>query len=86
MKILAALLAILILWIFIPHIIEGRFIAPNPIHPHSWSLQWDNSDYARAMATPPEGYGWRRFDFWNQPPIIGTPIQKDDFNPRKIWD
>ncbi len=82
LKIIAGLLAVLIVWVMILHVKKGEFLAPNPIVPNSWTLQYDRSGYAQALATPPQGYGFRRFDFWNEPPVGGRPATKQDFRLR----
>ncbi len=78
-KILAGLLAVLIIWVMIPHVRKGEFVAPNPLPPNSWTLFFDHSAQAQAAATPDQGYGFRRFDFWNNPPLEGRPTTKEDF-------
>ena len=83
MKVVFGIIAILIIVFGWRHIKRGVWIAPNPLYPDSWTLEWDDSEYARAMATPPQGYGWRHYDFWNEPPIAGEPIRKSDFRLRK---
>lgn len=81
-KILAGALGILIIWVMWPHAMRGEFLAPNPIAPDTWMADYVDSDYHRALATPPQGYGFRRFDTWNSPPASGRPATKDDFRLR----
>jgi hypothetical protein len=82
MRIIAAIIAILIVWVMVPHIKQGEFLAPNPIAPNTWMATYVDSDYHRAMATPPDGYGFRRYDVWNDPSLEGRPATKDDFQLR----
>lgn len=81
-KILAGIIAILVIWVMWPHARKGEFLAPNPLPPNSWTLSYDSSVYAQAAATPPQGYGFRRFDFWNSPPLGGRPATTGDFRLR----
>jgi hypothetical protein len=82
MRVIAAIIAILIIWVMWPHVRQGEFLAPNPIPPDTWMTDYIDSNYHRALATPPEGYGFRRFDFWNHPPLEGRPATRDDFQLR----
>lgn len=79
-KILAAAIAILIVWVMVPHVKRGEFIAPNPLPANTWMSEYVESNYHQTLATPPEGYGFRRFDFWNEAPLSGRPAEKDDFD------
>lgn len=82
MKIISLAIALLIVWFGVPHIKRGVWIAPNPLPWQSWTLQYDASDATQALASMPQGYGWRHYDFWNNPPLTGEPVQKGDFKLR----
>ena len=81
-KIFFGLIAVLIVWVMWPHARRGEFIAPNPIAPNTWMATYVDSDYHRALATPPEGYGMRRYDVWNEPPVSGRSLTRDDVRLR----
>jgi len=81
-KIIAGLIGILVIWVMYPHVKKGEFVAPNPIAPNTWMTNYIDSDYHRALATPPQGYGFRRFDAWNNPPQGGRPVTKEDLRLR----
>ncbi len=88
-KVLAIVVLIVALLIAAPHIKAGEWLAPTPVMPGSWVTTYDTTGNAAAAATPPEGYGWFHFDFWNNGPSSagrsfseGRPVQKGDFNIR----
>jgi hypothetical protein len=81
-KVLAIVVLVVALLVAIPHIKAGEWLAPTAVDPNSWITSYDTTGYAAASATPPEGYGWFRFDFWNNRSLDGRPVQKGDFNIR----
>lgn len=82
MRILFAIIAVLILFVIVPHVKRGEFISPNPLPPNTWITRYDQTGYADALAQPPEGYGWSRFDFWNKPPDTRRRSTSQDFQLR----
>jgi hypothetical protein len=81
-KVLAIVVLVVVLWVAIPHLMAGEWLAPTAVAPHSWITSYDTTGYAAASATPPEGYGWFHFDFWDNPSPTGRSVQKDDFSLR----
>lgn len=81
-KVLAGILGILIIWVMWPHARRSEFLAPTPIAPQTWMSEYVQAHGEAALATPPQGYGFRRFDFWNNPPQGGRPATKADFQVR----
>jgi len=77
-KILAIVGLILFVWMAIPHVKNREWLAPTPISPNSWVVTYDTTGYAAAAAEPSTGYGWFRFDFWNNPPPGGRVVTKRD--------
>ncbi len=82
-KILAGLLAIAVIWVLYPHIKRGEMLAPNPLPPDSWAAAYLAPESQQALASPDTGYGFRRFDFWNNPPPTARPATKEDFSLRR---
>lgn len=78
-KVLVILGVLLGVWVMYPHIRAGKFIAPTPIAAGTWMAEYFPEDTRTLLATPPQGYGWYHFDFWNNPPVDGRPVYKDDF-------
>ena len=78
-KIIATIAAILVIWVMYPHFVRGEWIAPTAIAPDSWMSEYVSSHGQDYLATPPQGYGWFRFDFWNNPSVTGRPVYKSDF-------
>ncbi len=74
-KVLATIGALLIVWVLYPHLIRGEFVAPTGLPPGTW-LAAQAPEY---YSYPEQGYGWFRFDFWNNPPVTGRPVYKSDF-------
>jgi len=81
-KILAGLLALAVIWVLYPHIKRGEMLAPNPLPPDSWVSAYVPANQ-QALASPDAGYGFRRFDFWNNPPTTARPATKDDLSLRR---
>jgi hypothetical protein len=80
-KVLAIVFLVVFVWWAYPFVSRGLWIAPTAVMPDSWM-----GDYARAtgqdlLATPPQGYGWYRFDFWHEESaqVPGRPVYKSDF-------
>ncbi|MES2224866.1 MAG: hypothetical protein V4478_02670 [Patescibacteria group bacterium] len=82
-RILAIVVLIVVVWVAIPHVRAGEWLAPTAISPDSWVAAYDTTGYAQASATPPEGYGWFHFDFWNNPSTEGRSVAKGDFRLRR---
>ncbi len=80
-KILAIVFLILFIWVAIPHIAKGEWLAPTEIAPNSWLIVSPNdTDLATASASPIQGFGWFHFDFWNNTPsTAGRTVQRSDF-------
>jgi hypothetical protein len=78
-KVLATISALLLIWVMYPHVRRGEFIAPTPIAPGTWMADYVSSHNQDYLATPPQGYGWFRFDVWNNPPPGGRTVYQDDF-------
>ncbi len=77
-KILAIIFLVLFAWVSYPHLTRGEWIAPTALPPGWWGLA-QAPEYT-YMSEPPQGYGWFRFDFWNNPPAAsGRPVYKSDF-------
>jgi hypothetical protein len=79
-KILAIVFILLFVWVAVPHLKQGEWIAPTAIAPNSWVVAYDDTGYAAASATPIQGYGWFHFDFWNHD--VNTPgraVSRGDF-------
>ncbi|MEO5646071.1 MAG: hypothetical protein ABIQ91_01190 [Candidatus Paceibacterota bacterium] len=93
-KILAIVFLILFIWVAIPHIAKGEWIAPTAIAPNSWlagnsyNNQLANASFgapevSKAAASPVQGYGWFHFDFWKHDPSApGRVVTKSDFSLR----
>jgi hypothetical protein len=73
-KLLAIVFLIVFVWFAVPHLRRGEWLAPTAISP-----DWQGLTPTYGLASPPEGYGWFRFDFWNNPPYAGRPVSRDDF-------
>lgn len=85
-RFLAIVFLILFFWVAIPHIIRGEWFAPTlaPSANH-WAYQTLDQDSRNLIATPPEGVGLFRFDFWNNPPAGGRSVTKADVTPQTFW-
>ena len=81
-KVLAIVFLIAFVWLAIPRIAHGEWIAPTAIAPNSWATQYDNSGYAEASDSPSNGIGWFHFDFWNHPTDQGQPATTQDLHFR----
>jgi hypothetical protein len=81
-KILAIIFLILFIWVAIPHIKRNEWLGPTAVKPGWWGLNYDTSGLGTASATLPDGYGWFRYDYWNNPPLEGRPVTRDDFRLR----
>jgi hypothetical protein len=81
-KILAIVFLILFVWLAIPRIVQGEWLAPTAIAPNSWVVQYDTTGLAEASAAPAAGFGWFHFDFWNHPTTEGQPVTTQDLNFR----
>ncbi len=82
-KILAGAIAILIVYVMVPHVKRGEYLAPTPIAPNTWMADYIDSDYAQAMSSPDQGFGMRRIDFWNASPTESRAVTTDDFRIRR---
>lgn len=82
-KILAIVFLIVFLWVAIPHIRQGEWLAPAVVPYDHWALEYAAPGSRALLATPPLDYGWYRFDFWNTPPTAGRPVYVDDFRLRR---
>jgi hypothetical protein len=82
-KVLAIVVLLVFVWLAIPHLAQGQWIAPTAIAPNSWVVGYDTTGNAAALATPPQGYGWFHFDFWNTPTTAGQPVTRSDFSLRR---
>jgi len=81
MKIAAVIFLILFVWIAIPRVVRNEWIAPTPLPPGYWGLAYAGYNYEdSALDEPEQGYGWFRYDVWNNPPIEGRPVTRDDFS------
>lgn len=78
-KVVAIVGVVLFLWVLYPHVRAGEYISPSAIAPASWMAEYASEHGYDYLATPPEGYGWFRFDAWNNPPHNGRQVQKGDF-------
>lgn len=76
-KVLVIIGVLLFVWVMYPHIRRGEYIAPSPLPPEYWGLA--QAPEFEDWTQPDTGYGWYRFDFWNNPPPEGRPVQKSDF-------
>lgn len=86
-KILAIVFLLLFIWVAIPHLKQGEWIAPTAVMPNSWITQPNYAsdprvtEVAAASASPIQGFGWFHFDFWNYDHISqqGRVVSKGDF-------
>ena len=91
-KFLAIVILILFVWLAIPHIVRGEWIAPTAISPNSWVTSYtvgnglgdsnQANQLAEAASIPSQGLGWFHFDFWNNPPTEGRPATTNDLSLR----
>ncbi len=77
-KILAIVVLVLFVWLAIPRILQGEWLAPTASMPGSWN------SVAEASANPPGGFGWFHFDFWNTPTANGQPFADTDTRLRPV--
>jgi hypothetical protein len=85
-KILAIVVLVVVAWWAVPYIAHGEFIAPTAVAPNSWVTSYNlgGSNYsggdqvAQSASQPSQGYGFFRFDFWNNPPTQGRPVTQSD--------
>ncbi len=82
-KVLAIVFLVLFVWVAIPHIRRGEWLAPAAAPYEHWAYEYTVPGSRELLATPPEGYGWYRFDFWNAPPLEGRPVRRGDFSLRR---
>ncbi len=73
-KIIAIAGLVVFFWYAIPHISRGEWIAPTAAPYEHWAFEYAAPSSRELLATPPEGYGWFRFDGWNNPPLEGRPL------------
>ena len=80
-KVLAIVFLIVFIWWAYPFVSRGLWIAPTAVAPNTWMVEYLPDDQRELLATPPEGYGWFRFDFWNAGSQYtpGRPVTKSDF-------
>lgn len=75
-KVIATAGVIIFVWVMYPHFMRGEWIAPTPVPPGTWLAAQVPAEYS----SPEQGYGWFRFDAWNNPPTPpGRPVYKSDF-------
>ncbi|MBY0328607.1 hypothetical protein K2Q02_00720 [Patescibacteria group bacterium] len=85
MKVLAIVFLIFFIWFATPHIMRGEWFAPTAGPSDHWAYEYAAPGTKQLLATPPEGYGVFRFDFWNTPPTSGRSVVKNDFRLEKFW-
>lgn len=73
-RIIAIVGLIFFLWFAIPHLSRGEWIAPTAAPADHWAYAIAAPGSQELLATPPEGYGWFRFDIWNNPTTDGRPL------------
>jgi hypothetical protein len=90
-KVLAIVVLIIFVWLAIPRLVQGQWIAPTALMPGSWAATdtypgttYQSADFAQALATPPQGFGWFHFDFWNGPSSGGEPATTQDLRLRPV--
>ncbi|HWC58004.1 MAG TPA: hypothetical protein VG621_03605 [Candidatus Paceibacterota bacterium] len=76
-KVIAVIFLIVFFLVAIPSLMRGEWIAPTALPPDSWIVA-EAPQYA-SLAAPSSGYGWFRFDVWNNPPREGRPVTRGDF-------
>lgn len=76
-KIIAIIFVIVFIWVSYPHFARGEWLAPTAVPPGYWGLEY--TPELTYLSRPPQGYGWYRFDVWNNPPVTGRPVRKGDF-------
>jgi hypothetical protein len=81
-KILAAIFLILFIWVAVPHVKRFEWLAPTAAPSGWWGFKYGPNGSEELLATPPQGYGWFRFDAWNTPPLEVRPVTRDDFRLR----
>lgn len=87
-KFLAIVALVLFVWLAIPHLIKGVWLAPTPTPPHSWTnaAPYGGGTYNNQVASVsnalPFGFGWFHFDFWNTPPHTGKQASRSDLAVR----
>ena len=81
-KVLAIVFILVFVWWAWPHLRRGEWIAPTAVAPNTWMSDYLPEDQRVLLATPPESYGWFRFDFWHASSnsTIGRPVVKNDFH------
>lgn len=79
-KVLAIVFLVVFIWWAYPFVSRGEWIAPTAVAPNTWMSNYLSQEDRTLLATPPEGYGWSRFDFWNSPPQTPPrPVVRSDF-------
>lgn len=78
-KVLAIVFLIVFVWWAYPFVSRGVWITPTVVMPDSWMGDYVRANNADYLATPPSGYGWFHFDFWNDPTPYGTTVYQEDF-------
>lgn len=80
-KILAIAGLIVFVWWAVPFLAKGVWIAPTPVAPNTWMVNYLPVENRSLLATPPEGYGWSHFDFWNADHMTTPPssVTQSDF-------
>lgn len=82
-KILAIVFLLLFIWVAIPHVERGEWLAPAAAPYDHWAFDYSVPGSRELLATPPLDYGWYRFDFWNTPSTAGRPVLQNDFRLRR---
>ncbi len=85
-KVLAIVFLIVFVWWAAPLFARGEWFAPTAVMPGSWMADALPADDRALLATPPEGYGVGRFDFWNKPDPYLRSVTNDDFRLRDPRD
>lgn len=91
-KVLAIVVLIMFVWLAIPRVTQGEWIAPTAIDPGSWvthqtyTANYESNQLAQADSAPSQGFGWFHFDFWNDdnyraPGIPATTADLDFRSP-----
>jgi hypothetical protein len=81
-KILAIVVLVLFVWIAIPRLIHGQWIAPTAVAPNSWEASYVRQSGLADASAPSTGFGWFHFDFWNHPSLQGQPASTNDLRLR----
>jgi len=84
-RFLAIVFLLLFIWFAVPHVMRGEWFAPTAGPADHWAYEYAAPGTKQLLATPPEGYGVFRFDFWNTPPTKGRSVTREDIRLQKFW-